>query len=110
MSLWLKNLGRQFFVLSVIAVTTTTPSEGFAKDDPFLNKLLGTWTGKGELLGTDSRFKMTWKWVLDGKFARLTFQNKFLKAQAFYQTEGNDEYKGTWFDSRGQGLASEGRG
>jgi len=47
---------------------------------------------------------MNWEWTLDKKFVRLTFQNKVIKAEAFYQATGAKEYIGTWFDSRGMIL------
>lgn len=52
------------------------------------------------MFGSDSEFNMNWEWTLDKKFVRLTFQNKVIKAEAFYQATGAKEYIGTWFDSR----------
>ncbi len=64
-------------------------------------------------MGMNAEFRMQWEWVLENKFIRLTFQNKILrsdgdelilKAQGFYQPKGGEQYKGTWFDSRGMVL------
>ena len=105
MSLRFLKAGKKCCVLLFVAsATSLITSEGFPKDGLFIDELVGSWSGTGKLLGTDSDFSMQWEWVFDGKFARLTFQNKFLKAEAFYKATGSDQYEGTWFDSRGKVL------
>ena len=101
---FLKTSKKCFVLLFVAVATTLITSVGFPKDGLFIDELVGSWTGTGKLLGTDSDFSMQWEWVFDGKFARLTFQNKFLKAEAFYKATRSDQYEGTWFDSRGKVL------
>jgi hypothetical protein len=85
----------------------------FAQDGSSINRLIGAWNGKGKLFGAEAEFMMTWEWVLADKFAHLTFQNKIkrssgeeqvFKARAFYKPEGEKQFQGTWFDSRGMVL------
>lgn len=100
----LKTSKKCIALIFVIGASTLITSAGFPKDGLFIDELIGSWTGTGKLLGADSDFSMQWEWVLEGKFARLTFQNKFLRAEAFYQATGSSQYEGTWFDSRGKVL------
>jgi len=71
--------------------------------------LLGSWRGEGELFGRSAAFRMDWESVLSGRFLRLTFENGFqngdavkpvLRAQAYYRILPDDQFEGTWFDSR----------
>jgi hypothetical protein len=79
----------------------------------FIDQLIGSWRGAGTLFGASATFQMKWEWTLDSQFVRLTFENRIpqadgkdfaLKAQAFYKLTGEDQYEGTWFDSRGMVL------
>lgn len=76
----------------------------------------GTWTGRGTLFGRPAEFRMRWTLVLDGRFARLEFENAFpaedsgppsrlIAAIAFYPLEGSAPRSGWWFDSRGQTVS-----
>lgn len=67
----------------------------------------GSWEGKGTLMGSEAHFKMNWNNVLDDQFLKLEFTSKgtsngeeiLFHAMAMYQPDEN--WKGTWFDSRG---------
>jgi hypothetical protein len=108
---WKSGLGAWLiFIVCAIAGSTV------AQETPFINNFIGSWNGEGELLGAKAKFKMTWEWVLERQFTRLTFQNALvqdqgetvvLKAQAFYRHHGNERFQGTWFDSRGMVLPLE---
>lgn len=85
-------------------------------DAPQVFELLeGSWTGHGTLLGRRAEFRMRWTLVLDGRFARLEFENAFLpdsgpatsviSAIAFYPVTGPAPRYGWWFDSRGAALS-----
>ena len=72
------------------------------------DKFEGSWEGSGTLMGSETDFKMNWDKILDGQFIRLTFTSKrtaneeeiLFHASATYRP--NDEnWQGTWFDSRG---------
>lgn len=95
--------------ITLVCITSLASAQAPA---PF-ERFIGSWAGKGKLMGADAEFMMTWEWVLDGRFVHLTFQNKMsasdgeariLKAQAFYKPEEGGHFSGTWFDSRGMVL------
>jgi len=78
-----------------------------------LDRFIGSWLGKGKLMGAEAEFLMTWEWTLEHKFVKLTFQNKIrrsegmdrlFKEHAFYKPEETGHFSGTWFDSRGMVL------
>jgi len=98
----LNKIKRWRVLLSVILAFTINSLA--VAQEAFVNNLIGLWHGNGKLFGSNAEFKMNWEWTLDKKFVYLTFQNKVIKAQAFYQATGADEYIGTWFDSRGMVL------
>ncbi len=92
-------------------------SKDFIVDTPVINqkqdfvkKLLGVWKGTGTLMKNSAHFSMQWEQVLNDKFLKLTFQNRFedkngkewiMNANGYYDlTKG----KGYWFDSRGMML------
>ena len=76
----------------------------------FFEDVIGEWEGKGSLFGMEASFKMKWTNELEGKFVRLTFQNKFtdqngieriMDAHAYYDPSLSN---GTWFDTHGMML------
>lgn len=93
---------------------TVAPSD--SADPGIFDLLEGTWTGRGTLFGRPAEFRMRWTQVLDGRFARLEFENAFpaadsgppnrvIAAIAFYPLEGSAPRTGWWFDSRGQTVS-----
>ncbi len=73
----------------------------------FSQGAIGNWEGSGTLFNFQASFKMQWNQVLNDKFMRLVFENKFtdpsgneriMNAHAYYDLESK---KGQWFDSRG---------
>ncbi len=102
----------------VLAATIASPPayaqepavEGAAVAPTFL---IGEWTGNGELFGQPATFRMTWDTTLEGRFYRLRFANALggaqgstpiLQAEALYGPVGGDEWRGSWFDTRGKRL------
>jgi hypothetical protein len=76
----------------------------------FFGKLAGEWQGTGEVSAMAADMRMTWEPVLDGRFLRLTMDNRMtgaegkawhFKSQAYYRIEKDGTITGTWFDSRG---------
>lgn len=76
---------------------------------PFAS-LAGDWQGPGETNGMASLQQMRWEPVLEGRFLRLTLDNRMtaadgaewrFQAQAFYRLGSDGAISGTWFDSRG---------
>lgn len=108
-----------------IAVWATIPAASPAPAAPsedrpataanVLDRLPGTWEGKGELFGKPALFRMEWSRALGDRFLRLEFSSAFaprapeadpipvLSATAFYRP-GAPETSGTWLDSRGMVL------
>ena len=108
-----------FSILGTLA--RIQPAQGQAPRE--FDLLVGEWKGKGKLFGVDASFSMTWSWMFNRKFLRLSFQNSFprgddqeqvLKARGFYRYEEGGAVEGTWLDSRGallplRGAVGEGR-
>ncbi len=79
------------------------------------DRLAGSWTGHGELMGRSASFAMTWRVVSPG-YAVLVFANGFrdaegrrtpvLDAVALYRT-AHSMPEATWFDSRGERITIE---
>ncbi len=76
----------------------------------FFGKLAGDWQGGGEVNQMAADMRMTWEPVLDGRFLRLTMDNRMtgaegkawhFKAQSYYRIEQDGTITGNWFDSRG---------
>lgn len=95
-------------LLSMLAIPAASGMEDTAKD--FFARLAGDWLGAGEVRGMASAQKMNWEPVLDGKFLRLSFDNRMtgddgsawrFSALAFYRIRDDGTIAGTWFDSRG---------
>jgi hypothetical protein len=72
--------------------------------------LAGNWQGAGEVRGMPSKQEMRWESVLDGRFLRLSFDNRMtapdgkewrFQADAYYRIQADGTIAGTWFDSRG---------
>ena len=61
----------------------------------------GSWKGVGTLMGSETEFEMTWKWVLGDQFLKLEFDNGRISSNAYYQPQSDSLFEGTWFDSRG---------
>jgi len=95
-------------LLSIVAIPAAFGAGNPAKD--FFARLAGDWHGAGEVRGMASAQKMSWQPVLDGKFLRLSFDNRMsgddgktwrFSAQALYRIQDDGTIAGTWFDSRG---------
>lgn len=76
----------------------------------FFARVAGNWGGTGEVRGMASVQQMTWQPVLDGRFLRLTFDNRMtgtdgkewrFQAHGYYRIRDDGTITGTWFDSRG---------
>ncbi|MEX1994165.1 MAG: hypothetical protein WD929_05840 [Steroidobacteraceae bacterium] len=76
----------------------------------FFEQLAGHWQGTGEVRGMPSNQQMRWEAVLDGRFLRLSFDNRMsapdgkewrFQAEAYYRIQADGTIAGTWFDSRG---------
>lgn len=101
-------------LLSIVAIPA------FASGNPaqdFFARLAGDWQGAGEVRGMASAQKMSWEPALDGKFLRLSFDNRMtgegggewrFSAQAFYRIQDDGTIAGTWFDSRGTSFPLSG--
>jgi hypothetical protein len=83
-----------------------------------LSQLAGKWRGAGEVSGMTGEMSMLWEKVLDGKFHRLTMENRMtgkdgstwhFKAEAYYRVLKDGSIAGQWFDSRGFNLPLVGR-
>jgi len=86
-----------------------------------LAAIAGEWQGEGTTSGMVSKQRLHWEPVLDGRFTRLTLDNRMttpdgkewhFQAQAFYRVLPDGTIAGTWFDSRGytfplKGIADE---
>jgi hypothetical protein len=88
------------FSINVFAQTSTN----------FSHEVIGDWKGNGTLFNYPASFKMEWNLVLDNKFLKLEFENRFsdpsgneriMNAHAYYDLKNE---KGHWFDSRGMIL------
>lgn len=74
--------------------------------DPLLDRLAGSWSGSGTVLGAPATVRLVWDWTLDRRFLRLTFENqmgpgKRFDGHAYYRPLGGGAYRGMWFDSSG---------
>lgn len=77
--------------------------------DSVLVRLEGQWQGTGTILGQVSRVEMEWARTLAGRFTRLTFVSHIgpppatqrFEGHAYYQADGVDRWRATWFDSSG---------
>ena len=108
-----KYTGCCFNLLLLVLLFSVRVTDLKAQPSSLLDRFIGSWSGKGKLMGADAEFIMAWEWILEDRFVRLTFQNKIrvsdgtnriLKAQAFYKPEQPGHFSGTWFDSRGMVL------
>jgi hypothetical protein len=95
-------------LLSLIAIPAAFGAGNSAGD--FFARLAGDWQGAGEVRGMASAQLMSWEPVLDGKFLRLSFDNRMtaddgtewrFSAQALYRIQDDGTIAGNWFDSRG---------
>ena len=74
-----------------------------------LERLAGTWTGSGIILGQPSTVEMQWTPVLEGRFVRLTFashigpapKTQHFEGHAYYEVRPDGRVRATWFDSSG---------
>lgn len=78
-----------------------------------IDNFLGEWKGTGKLFSNEAEFFMKWEKTLGDRFYQLDFKNSFklqngneftMSAKAFYKSESENNFKGTWFDSRGMIL------
>lgn len=76
----------------------------------FFAQIAGNWEGTGEVRGMASVQQMAWQPVLDGRFLRLSFDNRMtgtdgkewrFQAHGYYRIQDDGTITGTWFDSRG---------
>lgn len=83
----------------------------------FFARIAGQWQGTGEVRGMASVQQMAWQPVLDGRFLRLSFDNRMtgadgkewqFQAHGYYRIQADGTITGTWFDSRGVCLALSG--
>jgi hypothetical protein len=90
--------------MSKAGTTETVPPSDF------LDRLIGSWSGRGQVYGMDARLQMKWEWILGNQFARVTFRNEMtnqsggtqvFEAHAYYKPVGKGYYQGSWFDSQG---------
>ncbi|NNF35793.1 MAG: hypothetical protein HKN68_16915 [Saprospiraceae bacterium] len=90
------------FSISLTASAQNSPS--------FSTEAIGNWEGTGTLFNFQASFKMQWNQVLNDKFMKLVFENRFtdpsgieriMSAHGYYDMEN---LKGQWFDSRGMIL------
>jgi hypothetical protein len=88
-------------ILLIVGHAQAQPSKDFT------NNVLGAWVGTGTLFQQKASFGMKWENVLNSKFIKLSFENRFvdqsgveriMKANAYYNVKQN---KGYWFDTRG---------
>jgi len=88
-------------------------SNNSAQQTKLIDNFLGEWKGTGKLFVNDAEFFMKWEKTLGDKFIQLDFKNSFklqngkeitMTAKAFYKHESENNFKGTWFDSRGMIL------
>lgn len=107
--------------LAALAGVAALAGAAAAADAPataaFLGRLAGDWQGTGEVRRMAADMRMRWEPVLDGRFHRLTMENRMsgdgrswrFEAQAFYRVREDGTIDGTWFDSRGITLPLTGR-
>jgi hypothetical protein len=97
------------FRLAVL-VLLLIPFQAQSQQDQFLSRLEGTWEGEGKGFGMPARLQLSWQWVLDKKFLRLTLRNEMTAAggqkqifegTAYYKALAANKYEAQWFDSRG---------
>jgi hypothetical protein len=94
-------------VIACVLVAGQAPAQ--RADDPFLARLIGSWSGEGTVLNRPAKIQMEWAWALERQFIRLTFSNEMgaapklqmFEGHAYYRAIGDGRYRGTWFDSSG---------
>jgi hypothetical protein len=99
------------FAAATLATLATLPSAAdSAAAAEFLGRLAGGWQGTGEVRGMAADMRMEWEPVLDGRFHRLSMENRMtggdgqswhFKALAFYKVGEDGTIAGTWLDTRG---------
>jgi hypothetical protein len=107
------------FAAAALAALAALPSAADPADAAeFLGRLAGGWQGTGEVRAMAADMRMDWEPVLDGRFHRLSMENRMtgadgqswhFKALAFYRVAEDGSIAGTWFDSRGISLPLAGR-
>ena len=84
----------------------------------FAGRIAGDWRGAGEVSGMAADMRMRWETVLDGRFLRLSMENRLsgrdgaawrFEAQGYYRIARDGTVTGNWFDSRGFNLPLSGR-
>lgn len=103
--------------VSLALFLVLTPRLQARSGDAFLDRFQGTWQGDGKSFGRPASLHMTWEWVLEGKFLRLSLKSESKSAageiqafegHAYYQAAGDGKYEGKWFDSRGESFPING--
>lgn len=98
------------YALCLLAFISLSIPELSARQAPAqLNRFIGSWQGKGNLLGEKAEFEMKWEWVLDHQFLKLEMRSTrsnddgnptSFTGHGYYHFTGNT-FTGTWLDSRG---------
>lgn len=103
------GIGRLAALLLGFAMAAAATAEDSAAGRA-LAALVGDWQGTGTTSEMPSKQRLQWERVLDGKFVRLTLDNRLtapdasewhFQAQAYYKVSADGSIAGTWFDSRG---------
>lgn len=98
------------FILLLLAFATPSALAEESAASAFFGKLAGEWQGTGEVSAMAADMRMNWEPVLDGRFLRLTMDNRMtgtegkawhFKSQAYYRIENDGTITGTRFDSHG---------
>lgn len=81
--------------------------------DPALARLVGAWSGDGQLEGQDALAFAGFTWALADRFLSLSFSRTggggAYEAQAYLRPTGGGRLAGTWLDSQGEVTTFEGR-
>lgn len=101
---------KHFFIgVLLFSLTSSITAQNSTKDlsSTLRNSLIGTWDGKGTLMGNPATFHMEWSTTLNGAFVYLNFSNAFTDTQGVTRKLTSHGYyhldnkKGVWIDSRG---------
>ena len=101
----------RFFALFLAIGCLPLIANGSYSKDKFLDRLAGHWRAEGVAFGMQARYQMKWEWVLDGRFARISYRidmkgsdgkEQFFEGHGYYSPAGEGNYEGRWFDSQGE--------
>ncbi|MCW8139857.1 MAG: hypothetical protein KIT58_13245 [Planctomycetota bacterium] len=81
--------------------------------DAALERLVGAWSGEGQVGGKDALVFAGFTWALGERFLALSFARTggggAYEAQAYLRPRGGGRYGGTWLDSTGEVTSFEAR-